>query len=309
MGAGVYVLGMHRSGTSAVTRLVNLLGVALPRRADLVPPGPKNPSGYWESMSLVAFNTRVLAAVGSDMRCPLLLAPEWERDRRLDSLRLEAAAAVHATFPGVPWVWKDPRNCLTFAFWRVTLDVAPVIVLVHRNPLEIAASTMRRRGDETKIYALALWERYLRQSLEQIAGLPVLVTDYQRVLADPVGWCDDTRAFLERAGVATRRAADDSVRNFVDASLRHASFSTHEFLGDADVSEAQRALFLELNDLVGDHDAFSAPVLAPETPTTEALLAERRRGLELVGAVRRELTGARWARLKPLLRLRLAPAE
>jgi hypothetical protein len=310
MNGAVYVLGMHRSGTSAVTRLVNLMGIAAPRADDLVPPGPKNPTGYWESMSLVAFNTRVLAAVGSDMRCPLLLTSGWESDRRLDALRLEAVEAVHATFPSAPWVWKDPRNCLAFAFWRSTIDVAPAIILVHRNPLEIAASTMRRRSDETKIYALALWERYLRQALEQVGGLPVRVSDYQSVLADPVGWVEDTRAFLERAGVEVRRALDESVRDFVDPSLKHASFAVDEFLEDCEVSDAQRVLFLALNDLIGDHDAFPAPVLSRETPTTEALLAERRRGLELVHAVKQELTGSpRWARLKPLLRLRVAPAE
>ena len=295
---------MHRSGTSAVTRLINLMGLAAPRADDLVPASAKNPTGYWESMSLVAFNTRVLGAVGSDMRCPVWLERGWERDARLDDLRTQAVAAVHRTFPSAPWVWKDPRNCLAYAFWRELLDVAQVIVVVHRNPLEIAASSIRQRSDESKIYLLALWERYLRQALQQIEGLPVCVVDYQRVLANPVSWCDETCAFL-----GASRPREEDVLAFVDPELRHAAFSADDFLEDADVSGAQRALLLTLNGLVGDHTEFRAPPLPRETPTTEALLAERRRALELVDGMRQELAVARWARLKPLFRLGLAPTE
>jgi len=53
-------------------------------------------------------------------------------------------------------VWKDPRNCLTFALWVGVLEVDPVVLLVYRNPLEIAAS-LRVRSGEAKVYALALW--------------------------------------------------------------------------------------------------------------------------------------------------------
>lgn len=304
MEAGVFVLGMHRSGTSAVTRLINLMGLAAPRAEDLVPASAKNPTGYWESMSLVAFTTRVLAAVGSDMRCPVRLEPGWERDSRLDDLRTQAVAAVHRTFSSAPWVWKDPRNCLAYAFWRETLEVDHVAVLVHRNPLEITASTIRQRSDESKIYLLALWERYLRQALEQVAGMPVRVADYHSVVADPVSWCEGTRTFL-----GASRPREEDVLAFVDPGLRHTVFSADDFLEDPDVSDAQRALFTTLNALVGDHKALEAPALPRETPTTEALLAERRRALELVDGMRQELAAARWSRLKPLFRLGLAPTE
>lgn len=292
MDVGVFVLGMHRSGTSAVTRLINLLGVAAPRESDLVPANEKNRRGYWESMSLVQFNTRVLAAVDCDMSCPIALERGWERDARLDRARAEADQAVRWAFPTAPWVWKDPRNCLSFAFWRATLDIKPVAVVVHRNPLEIVASALRARP-ERKIYILALWERYLRQALAQIEGLPVRVTSYGSVLADPLAWCEETRAFLGRAGVNVEEASEEQVLDFVDSDLRHAAFSVPAFLEDLEVSDAQRALFLRLTELAGHHDEFSTPALPPETPTTEILLAERRRA----ALTRYEQQRALWVRI------------
>ena len=53
------VLGMHRSGTSALTRVLNLLGVAL--GDDLMPPGPDNPLGFWEHQGIVSVHEALFA--------------------------------------------------------------------------------------------------------------------------------------------------------------------------------------------------------------------------------------------------------
>ncbi len=301
MEAGVFVLGMHGSGTSAVTRLINLLGLRTPPEEDLVQSTDKNPKGYWESKSLVALNAGILFAVGCDMRCPVALEPGWENDARLDAFRQEAREIVRRVYPQAPWVWKDPRHCLAFAFWRSTLAVRPTVVLVNRNPLEIAASALR--GWHTgKIFGLALWERYLRQALGQITGLPVLVTNFGELLSAPLAWCERTHAFLTDAGVPAHASRESDVLAFVDARLRHSEFTRADVLGDRDVSDAQRALFLALEELEGGHDVFSAPILPRETPTTEALLAERRRALQIKHDLERLLEIERqsrgWSRLR-----------
>ena len=311
MADGVFVLGMHRSGTSAATRLLTFLGLHAPGEADLVGPSQKNPTGYWESLSLVAFSNRVLAAVGSDESCPLALPPGWELDARLDDLRREAPSAVHDTFPDGPWVWKDPRHCLTFPFWTAALAQRPVVVLVHRNPLEIVASALRLRPDEGKIYALALWERYVREALRHVEGLPVLVTRYEGLVAEPLAWCARARAFLAAAGLDVHDASQSEVDAFVDPALRHVARPEHEVHEDPDVSSAQRALVLALVDLVGGHERFEPPALPPETPATEALLAERRRSLQvrdelerLVERERRSRWGVRLRRSRALTPVR-----
>ena len=59
---GLLVLGMHRSGTSALTRLLNLHGAVL--GDDLLPAGHDNPSGFWELREAVAIHVRLLAGLG-----------------------------------------------------------------------------------------------------------------------------------------------------------------------------------------------------------------------------------------------------
>jgi hypothetical protein len=298
MEAGVYVLGMHRSGTSATTRLISFLGLETPQGDDLVPPSRKNPKGYWESLSLVALNIRILEAIGSDFSCPTQLGQGWENDDRLVDLRREAPTAFRNAFPRAPWVWKDPRTCLTFAFWRSVLDAHPVVVLVNRNPLEIVASSARTRGEERRIYMLALWERYLRQALGRIEGIPVLVVDYADVLSAPLEFSERLQRFLADEGVTVQQPPESEVLGFVDAGLRHSEFSRTDFLHAEDVSEAQRQLFVTLESLNGEHRNFVPPALPVETPTTDVLLAERRRSRQIQHELTRILEFERGRRLR-----------
>jgi hypothetical protein len=298
METGVYVLGMHRSGTSAATRLISFLGLETPQGDDLVPPSRKNPKGYWESMSLVALNIRILEAIGSDFSCPAQLDPGWETDDRLDDVRREAPTAFRNAYPSSPWVWKDPRTCLTLSFWRAVLDVQPVVVLVNRNPLEIVASSSRTRGEERRIYMLAMWERYVRQALAQTQGLPVLVADYADVLSAPLEFCERVGRFLAGAGVVVEPPPEGEVLAFVDAGLRHSEFSPKDFLDADDVSEAQRELFVTLETLKGEHRSFASPALPVETPTTDVLLAERRSARQRERELTRQLELERGRRLR-----------
>ncbi|HTZ08801.1 MAG TPA: hypothetical protein VMB72_07005, partial [Acidimicrobiales bacterium] len=92
---GVVVLGMHRSGTSAVTRILNLLGADVGERDDLLT-DYDNPAGHWESRALVAANDRILAAWGRSWDFPPWLAPGWERSERAERLLPDLAATFAA---------------------------------------------------------------------------------------------------------------------------------------------------------------------------------------------------------------------
>jgi hypothetical protein len=287
--AGVVVLGVGRSGTSAATRLISFLGFETPHGEDLVPPSDKNPRGYWESMSLVSLNVRILETIGSHSTCPIALLPGWQEDARLDDLRREAPMLFRKAFPSGPWVWKDPRTCLTFAFWREVFDVQPLVVVVSRNPLEIVASSTRMRGEERRIYSFALWERYLRQVLRDVEGMRVLITDFAELLAAPLKWTEGVHEFLTAARVPALEPRESDVLSFVDGKLRHSQFTAEDFMHAHDVSGAQLRLFEALQELRGVHQVFVPPPLPDETPTTEALLAERRRARQIQSDLMLEL--------------------
>jgi hypothetical protein len=106
---------MHRSGTSTVSRLLNLLGFDMCPADDLVGACWSNPTGHWESQRLLTFNEGLLSIVGASWQTP----PPVAADSRLAALatihREQGRRTFAASYPRPGWVWKDPHNTVTFA--------------------------------------------------------------------------------------------------------------------------------------------------------------------------------------------------
>jgi hypothetical protein len=180
--AVVCVIGMHRSGTSVVARILNLLGLSLGPEAELLAPAPRNPAGFWENERVVELNDELLVELGGNATTPLVLADGWERAARLDPLRERAAAVVASISDGARAVGlKDPRLSLTLPFWRT---VTPVAHVVHclRDPVEAAPSLSRWHPLDLEA-AGALWLRYVVSACR--SGDQVLLThaDVRRALS------------------------------------------------------------------------------------------------------------------------------
>jgi hypothetical protein len=145
--------------------------------------------------------------------------------------------------------------------------------------------------------ALAVWERYLRTALSDVQGLPVLVTRYADLVAEPASWAEDVASFLDRHGVERERPDHEALERFVADSGADPEAPP---AGDPGPSNAQRELAATIESLAGRHERFPAVELPPETPSTAPLLAERRRAdllrsqmQERIGAMRKRLREAR----------------
>src|SRR5262245_35890756 len=135
------VLGMHRSGTSALAGMLIRLGAAAPKT--LMPSTAHNPRGHSESEPLFAFHERVLDSEGSRWSDWLPLDPIW-LNASAETLSNELSRLLEQEFDAAPlFVVKDPRICRLVPFWLNTLvanAVAPVATITVRSPLEVAHS-------------------------------------------------------------------------------------------------------------------------------------------------------------------------
>ncbi len=271
---GVFVLGMHSSGTSALTRVVDLLGVPVAQRR-LLEPDATNPAGYWEPSTLVKFNDRLLHSMGGSWIAPPPLGVLAGADRGMRALATEARAAFAAVHLGPRWVWKDPRNCLTLSFWRAALGDPAAVVVAFREPQEVVASFGRRKVVSPDA-ALALWERHLRAAVLLSEGLPSLVVDYALLVADPDATVRCIGGFLAAQGL-TDTPVDPG------AAARSVVPELHRVRGASDaprLSVEQRRLADALRDAAARGAGTETLELGVETPSTEYLLTEERRRLQ-----------------------------
>jgi hypothetical protein len=221
--AAVCIAGMHRTGTSMVTRALNVAGIYLGEAADLFTASSDNPEGYWEHRQFVELNEEILDALGGSWDSPPSPPSDWLDKEPILRLRRRADALVSQFGNDAPWGWKDPRNSLTMPFWRAVVPHVKFVVCV-RNPLEVALS-LQRRALLSKRLSLSLWKTYNERILESTEAEARVVTAYDSFFDDPVA---EVRRILEFLGVS---ALDDSVeasRYAVNWERRHGRCSARD---------------------------------------------------------------------------------
>lgn len=139
------VIGMHRSGTSAVAGALKHLGIDFGSKGSLMGPAPSNPRGHFESKEVVGIHDSLLSRLGCSWG-NVHLRGDWPLTKAAD-VAIESARNWLSRLNGLgPFGVKDPRMCL-FApvWWRAAHGLVllrPVIVM--RNQQAIARSLARR---------------------------------------------------------------------------------------------------------------------------------------------------------------------
>ncbi len=218
----VVILGMHRSGTSALTGVLGLAGAGLP--ANLMPATPANPRGYFESQLLYELHEEIFAEAGVTWQDLLPPPPDWFRSGHAARFVDRLCKAVREEFGDAPLlVLKDPRMCRLVPLWaRVfqRLAIAPCYVLAIRHPLEVAASLEREHQmDERK--ATLLWLDHLLRAEHDTRGQRRSVVSYEHLLADWRGTIARIGADLDLPFPRLSRRTEAEIDEFLSRKLRH----------------------------------------------------------------------------------------
>lgn len=216
------VLGMHRSGTSALAGTLSILGCDPP--ASEMAPTAGNERGYFESKVIHRLHTALLESAGSGWDDVLPVNPGWAESPRAEEFQDRMVQAVRAEFGGSHlFILKDPRVCRLMGFWRAVLEqagCAPLVVHTHRNPLEVAASLQQRQGTPLP-YGILLWLSHVLEAEHGSRGLPRHFTSYAHLMSDWQGLVDGLQQRLDvrlpRVSVSARQA----VEQFLSADLWH----------------------------------------------------------------------------------------
>ena len=181
----VLLLGMHRSGTSAIARGLGALSVYLGN--DFLDAQPENPTGYWEDKGIVALNERLLGALGLKWDDTSAIDRRAFERRRIRALRGDAMRYLNRTFTSTPlWGFKDPRTIRVLPFWQRVLrecEVDDSYVIAIRNPRSVAASLFARQAMDADA-AYRLWLVHMVPFFNDIIGKPFVVVDYDLLMRD-----------------------------------------------------------------------------------------------------------------------------
>jgi len=330
---GVLVIGMHRSGTSALSGVLEGLGLNAGAPEAMMSSDTGNPEGYYEQRPIVDLNEEILEAHGGRWDSPPLLAAGWANELDADQYIARAEGLLARSFSGRHFVLKDPRVSLLLPMWRkVLLDRGCAVVIV-RDPSEVAWS-LALRDSIPSLTGLALWSAYNRAALAGLSGMAVHMCDYTDLVQRPREVVSEIVASLQAWGEVPPEADLDRAIARVKPDLRRDTRPSDDLEAVATPDEITR--FAQyLLERTGRHDAFDegpspaqgwweAPLLnerrlilqrsAVRVHELEALSealardneALRAQSDELRGEL--ELTGAALARVRAMLPVRLLSA-
>jgi hypothetical protein len=242
----LFVLGMARSGTSAITRVLSLCGGTLP--AGMVGGFEDNPLGYWEPRKVVYLNEAILRRHGSAGFDPSLrLQEEGAFDADEKAAFISKIRAYLTTLPAAPlMVIKDPQITALSDMWFEAARLAGfniATVIAVRHPQEVIASFGKRGPGASKELSGALWLKYCLLAERDTRGLP-------RVFVESANFLDDWRREVQRISAALAIDLDTrdegAIEEFHKPDLQHQrhSGSVTELFGTdwfSTVYEALRA--------------------------------------------------------------------
>src|SRR4029077_18541764 len=217
----VVVLGMHRSGTSALCGALDVLGVNFGKH--LVPANEANPKGFWEHLEIVGFHDDLLRALGSHWDDDRPLPADWLEREVTKETQSCLLAILQRDFGQTSLLGlKDPRMSRLMPLWFPLfkkLGIEPYFVLVVRHPFEVAQSLAKRDGlDHARSYLL--WLQHTLEAETVMRRHKRSFVDYDELLDDPVAALDRVRNEL-KLDFRVPSGARASLRKFLEPSLRH----------------------------------------------------------------------------------------
>lgn len=225
---------MHRSGTSALARVLSLLGCDLPKT--LVPPlAGENETGFWESLPLVQLNNDILESAGSAWHDWLPFNAEWYSSPKRQRFDSRGLAVLNEEFGESEFfVLKDPRVCRFLPFWKdilVSVDVSMRIVVPIRHPLEVAASLQARSGFDLELGVL-LWLRHVLDAERTSRDSPRHFTSYELITKNWSMVAQQIGTALDVTWPRWSQISVSEINGFLTPKLRHHVHSASDFVSD-----------------------------------------------------------------------------
>ena len=220
---------MHRSGTSAVARTLNLCGASLGK--DLLAPKGDNERGFWENTHVLGLHEKFLQDIGFNWHDLAFADIDWLSEARIAEFRRALGVILREQFGAKRLcLIKDPRLSWFAPLWVDVLrrrHRRAVFVVTVRHPDEVAASLAKRDGFSIG-YSRLLWLRHMINAERVSRGHPRVFVHYERLLLDWRSEVDRVGRQLDIDWPVPIDSVSDEISAYLSPALRHHRHGTRK---------------------------------------------------------------------------------
>ena len=244
----IIILGMHRSGTSALAGSLSELGIDFGK--NIVEPSFDNPKGFFENEEIQNVNDSILEALDIKWDFPGNLETDWQLHPEVKKLKSEAQNILNAEFADATvFCIKDPRMCHLLPFWLDILKeekITTKCLFIVRHPKEVAASLSKRNNiSSNKSYLV--YTSYLLNAFVNSNKLSREFISYSSLLAKPNETLAKALGNLKLTDLS-KAAGTAKLTGFLSKKMRHYD-AKNNLVKEKDVISYLNSTFQALNAL------------------------------------------------------------
>lgn len=263
----IIVLGMHRSGTSALAGVLYQLGINL--SDNLLPPQDDNKKGFWEHKDIYQIHEKLLKDLHSSWDDVRGLPDKWWTSDIVAPYEEKILKILQRDFSNSAfWGIKDPRICRLLLLWKPLIesfDSTPYFIIIIRNPIEVAASLAKREGFSRE-KSLLLWLTHLLESEKQTRGHFRTFVTYAELLSDWKRVMSRVQNIFKFKWPVSLEDAGPEIKAFLDEAMRHNRATKNGLIEDKNISKWIREAYFAMpassggthNNIIETMDAIEA---------------------------------------------------
>ena len=228
-----FILGMHRSGTSALTGMLAQSGFAAPK--DPMPATERNPKGYWESLRVFNLNEQFLSQLNSHWSSHISLPKGWAYSGKAREWRSALAESfAYAYQGGANPLIKDPRFSILIAGlepWFESTLAQFIFLIPIRHPVEVANSLCQAESISAS-QCIRLWIKSVYEAELATRGRLRLFIRYEDLIENPLTVLSQINQLTECQATSDKKRspsigdkiAESNLANsaaFIEPLLRH----------------------------------------------------------------------------------------
>lgn len=216
-----FILGMHRSGTSALAGALHMAGMGIGK--SVMPPKDDNPLGFFENEKITTLNDIILYDLYSRWNDTTLIPKNWWNDAFFETHKQKFIQILKIEFAGEEDILvKDPRISVLLPFYLdilKSLKILPAFLVCTRDPAEVTASLVKRNHLSPENIQL-LWMDHILKAEFHSRNYPRLFVDYHDFLETPLTFLERIKASF---GMKIRLEIDNEkkILQFVSKELSH----------------------------------------------------------------------------------------
>jgi len=217
-----FILGMHRSGTSALGGVLSLMGLEF--GTDLMAGNEGNPKGYFENNYVYRLNNQILNENNSNWDDYTFKISNISKEK-LEEYIVEAKKIILSEFKYAnTFAIKDPRICYLYPIWEkacVELGIDIKVILPYRNPIEVAQS-LKKRNDFSYEKSLLLWTQHFLSAEYFSKNIQRMFLSFDELIEDRE---NSLKKLKEFTSVSISSKVEKLIEDFLDKNIKHNNIS------------------------------------------------------------------------------------